>query len=130
MSLRDEILQSDDLEKEQVHVPEWGVDLWIRSLTAAERDAYENEIVKISDEGETEYDPSNMRAKLVARSVVDEDGQRVFRDADVDRLGGKSGKALDRLFSVAQRLTGITDEDMDELVGNSGSARPDGSPSD
>ena len=61
-------------------------------------------------------DLKNVRAKLVARSVVDESGARVFDDADVLKLSDKSAAGLQRVFEVAQRLSGLSDEDVDELV--------------
>lgn len=119
MGLRDDILDADDLDREKVHVPEWDVDLWVRALTAAERDEYESEIVQLDQAGDVQMDRRNARAKLVVKCVVDEDGQNVFRNGDAARLGQKSGRAVDRLFAAAQRLSGITEEDMDELVGKS-----------
>lgn len=36
-----DILGSDDLHLEKISVPQWGGDLFVRILTAAERDAFE-----------------------------------------------------------------------------------------
>jgi hypothetical protein len=60
----------------------------------------------------------NIRAKLVALTVVDEDGNRIFSDEDAEALGKKSAAALDRIFAVAQRLSGLRPEDVEELAGN------------
>jgi hypothetical protein len=46
----------------------------------------------------------------------------VFTDADIVALGAKNAAALNRLFEVAQRLSGLRGEDFEELLGNSGSA--------
>jgi len=40
----------------------------------------------------------------------------LFTDADVKALGMKSAVALQRVFDVAQRLSGITSDDVDELA--------------
>ena len=45
-SLRDQILRAEDATSEKVHVSEWGVDVWVRGLTGAERDAIEDSMVK------------------------------------------------------------------------------------
>ena len=37
--------------------------------------------------------------------------------ADIAALGRKSSAALNRVFEAAQKLSGLTDEDVDELVG-------------
>jgi len=54
----------------------------------------------------------------VARTVCDEEGERLFTDSQIQQLGGKSAAALDRLYSVAARLSAITKSDEDELLGN------------
>lgn len=114
---RDQILQAQDLPAEDVEVPEWGGVVRVRALTGAERDAYEASVVRRKG-NKMEYDPTNMRAKLVAMCVVDEQGNRVFSDKDVELLGRKSAAALDRVFQVAQRLSGLRAEDLEELEKN------------
>jgi hypothetical protein len=71
----------------------------------------------------------NVRAKLVVRSVVDEDGNRVFRDQDAPALGEKSAAVLDKLYDVASRLSKVTQEDVEELAKNSAAGQTGDSPS-
>lgn len=104
-----------DLQYEDVYVPEWGGTVRVRGLTAAERDAYEASILDQRGRG-TRVNMRNARAKLVVLSVVDGEGRRVFADGDAEPLGEKSAAAIDRIFAVAARLSGITDRDMEELV--------------
>ena len=125
---RDEILQVQDLPTEQVHVPEWGGDVLVRALTGAERDRFEQSIVEQRGKN-TRMNLQNIRAKLVALTVVDEQGNRIFKDEDVKWLGNKSAAALDRIFEVAQRLSGLRDEDVEELAKNSESDLSDDSTS-
>ena len=87
----------------------------VRGLTGRERDEFEAS-VHGALAGEMVQDLANVRAKLVARCVVDEDGERLFTDADVAALGEKSGAAIDRVFTVASRLSGLRDEDVKELT--------------
>jgi hypothetical protein len=42
----------------------------------------------------------------------------MFSDQDVTKLGKKSARALDRVFDVSQRLSGITKEDVEDLAKN------------
>ncbi len=126
---RDEILQADDLEMEVVKVPEWGGEVLVRGLTGTERDAFEGSIITLKGK-QSSMNMQNVRAKLVARSIVDEYLERLFSDADVEALGKKSAAALDRVFSVAQRLSGVSDEDVEELAKNSESVQSEDSTSD
>ena len=114
---RDAILKVDDLPFEDVEVSEWGGTVRVRGLTGAERDAFEAEMVELRGK-KARFNMQNFRAKLVVRSVVDRQGERLFSHQDAEPLGKKSAAALQRVFEVAQRLSGLTDTDVEELVGN------------
>jgi hypothetical protein len=114
---RDDILKVADLPREEVHMPEWGGSVLVRGMTGSERDAFEGSIVELKG-NKSSVDMRNIRAKLVALTVVDEAGERLFSQADVELLGGKSAAALQRIFEVAQRLSGLTQADVEELAKN------------
>ena len=124
-----QILGVADLEHEDVEVPEWGGAVRVQMLTGAERDAFEQEIVTRQGK-KVQMNLANVRARLVALCVVDEEGQRLFGEGDVKALGRKSALALNRVFEVAQRINGLTEQDMEELAGNSGSGQSEDSISD
>lgn len=112
---REQILQAKDLVTEAVEVPEWGGSVLVKSLTGAERDQYESAIVEQKGR-DTKLNMRNARARLVALSVVDEEGKRLFSPNDVSLLGAKSAAALQRVFNVSMRLSGISAEDVRELT--------------
>ena len=112
------ILAASDLKTEDVEVPEWGGTVRVRSFTGRERDAFEASMVR-GDGKDRKVDLTNMRARLVGLTVIDEAGQRLFTDEEVDLLGSKSGAALDRVFAVAQKLNGLSGADVEELSKNS-----------
>jgi len=121
MTLRDQILQTDDLPTEAIHVPEWAVTVYLRSMTGTERDAFEASLFVEGKGGNRQQNLKNLRARLAAKTMVDEVGERLFADkeADISALGAKSSKALDRIFQRAQEINGMRDEDVEEMVGNS-----------
>lgn len=122
MSLREQILGAKDTVTEAVVVPEWGgLTVHVRGLTGLERDQYEQGLVS-GRTGNQSLNLANARARLVALAAVDEQGKSIFTKGDVEALGGKSARALDRIFSVAQRLSGLSREDMEELTKNSSAA--------
>jgi hypothetical protein len=114
---RNAILDFDDIETIVVPVPEWGAKAAVRLkvLSAAERDAFEASTVSMKG-GKQKPNLANLRARLVARCLVDGNGNRVFESGDVARLGNKSSKALDRLFAKCQELNGFSDKDIEELT--------------
>jgi hypothetical protein len=117
MSLsRDAILGAVDSQTETVDVPEWGGKVSVRSLTGRELDSYNNSLRK--QVGNQVVMQPNAHAKLVALALVDEHGVRLFTDKDVEALGRKNSKVLDRLWDVAARLSGLTEEEQAEMEGN------------
>lgn len=95
------ILAANDLPSESVPVPEWGGDVLVRTMSGTDRDAFEASL--LDKDGRMQ----NVRARLVALSLCDANGARLFEDNEIAALGLKSARALDRVFSVAQRLNGI-----------------------
>lgn len=108
---RDSILSSDDLPKELVSVPEWGGDVYVRTLSGTERDSFEQSMITKKDKPNLD----NVRARFAVLTICDEAGVRLFSDADAKQLGDKSAAALDRVFAVAQRLNGFSSSDVEEL---------------
>lgn len=131
---RDEIFAADDVQTEEVAVPEWGgpanphATVLVRGMSGTERDAFETSLITGKGKDQT-VSLKDIRAKLCARTICGPDKVRLFSDSDIEALGKKSAKALDRVFGVAQRLSGITDEDIADLEKNSKSAPSGGSSS-
>ena len=110
-----------ELRTEIVEVPEWGTGLRvrIRELMGADRDAYEASIVGSRISGKRnaprELNLLNARARLVARALIDANGQRLYQDAEAGKLGQKPAAGLEKIYNAVRRLSGISDEDEKEL---------------
>jgi len=113
---REQILAVQDCKIEEVDVPEWGGIIRVKALSGTERDQLEAAIIGKSGE---ERNYNNLRARMVALTVVDESGDLIFETKDIAALGAKNARALDRIFDVGQRLSGMTAKDVKELVGKS-----------
>jgi hypothetical protein len=103
---KEAILAANDLTFEDVPVPEWGGTVRIVTLRSVDRDHWDINYPDARKAG-------RVRASLFAKCVVDDVGARVFGDADVEMLNGKSGAVLDRLFDVAVRLNGLRKTEAD-----------------
>jgi hypothetical protein len=88
-------------------------------LTGTERDAFEQGILSTNSSGQSKRNLNNIRAKLSALSIVNEDGERVFSDGEMFQLGRKSAKALDKIFDACQHLNAFTEEDIEDMSKNS-----------
>lgn len=125
MLSKEEILKADDLKTEIIEVPEWGGSVIIKAMTGKLRDEFEQDIVSGK-----KIKMSNIRAKLCQVSIVDGNGDLLFNTSDIVKLGGKSAAALDRCFSIASRLSGISKDDVEDLEKNSGKGQSEDSTSD
>lgn len=114
---REQILNADDIRKEVVHVPEWGGDVMVYGLSGQERDWFESGALDMSS-GKAVMDLMNLRARLCTMAIRDEDGQHLFTDEDIILLGKKSASALQRVFEAAQRLSGLTNQEVESLTKN------------
>ena len=118
---RDAILAARDIETEEVAVPQWGGTVMVRGMTGTERDAFEAGLIvetkgRRKRGGDPEVNLKNARAKLCVCCIVDENGSRVFRMEDAKALGQKSGAAIDLIYDVAMRLSGISEDDVQDLA--------------
>ena len=112
------IMESDDKKTQIVEVPEWGGHVKVKTMSGTERDAWEDSLVKRKGK-KVETNLTNIRAKLCAVTIVDEEGVRLFNDSDILSLGQKSCSALDRVFQAAKTLNALDDDDIEDLAKNS-----------
>ncbi len=112
---RSAILAIPDVQTEELFVAEWGTWLRVRGLTGKQRDNYEMSIT-VGKGKNQEINTRNARAKLVVQCVVDEAGNPFFSPTDVNALGDKSAVALQRIFDLCRKLSGLSEEDMEELT--------------
>jgi hypothetical protein len=96
---KEQILEADDLPTEEVEA--WGGKVLVIALSAEER-----ENLRLGM-GENENDLLKVAIKLVSLTVVDENKNRVFSEEDIEALEKKSAKEIDKVFAVAQKLSGL-----------------------
>lgn len=103
---------SGDAHTIDVPVPEWGGIISIRMMSVQERDAHELEWLNNKEKG-----VDNFRAKFLARCLCDENGVRLFSDADAAMLGLKGANVMNRLWAKAMAHNALTEADVQELAG-------------
>jgi hypothetical protein len=90
-----------------VAVPEWGLTVWVRSMSGADREAFDEQVVK---------DPHKVWLRLVVLCACDETGARLFPDSDTDAVKDKSAVALERIAKAASIASGL--QKQEEVAGN------------
>lgn len=123
MLTRRQILDTVDFKVRSVDVPEWGGQVFVRTMSAQEREEWE----AVSEENGRKR---ILRATIAALTVCDEKGQLLFSSDDIPALAQKSTPALCRIVDAAYELNRITQKDVRELEGNSDAGRSDDSSSD
>lgn len=126
---KEQILAVRDIKIEELYVPEWDGSIYIKTMTAEERDKFE-EAIFIKDGGKRKTDVSGLRAKLCAFVICDEEGNRLFSEAEVEALSKKSAAALTRIFEKAQEISATREDDFEEMAKNSKSVQGEYSSSD
>lgn len=107
MLTRDQILAAAPADTETVHVPEWAGEVRVRGFTGTERDRFELGSLAHKDDLEK---LAGLRAKVVSWVTLGEDGKQLFTPKDLPWLGDQPAKALDRIYSVALRLSGVNEQ--------------------
>ena len=122
---RSTILGATDLKIEECDVSKWWGDVvFIKSLSGIDRDAFESSMFEGRGKDRKE-NLANLRARLLVKTIVDENGGRLFTDKDVRALGNKNAAPLDKCFAQSRKLSGMSDEDVEEMVKNSEEVQDD-----
>ncbi len=122
--LRESIIQSNDLRREEVDVPEWNLSdkIFIRELNGGERNDIEEIATKIflnKDADEKDIEEHPLKFKMLIYTLCDANGDAIFSMDDVDILKKKNGKVIDRLFNKSMQVSGIREEDQEQEIKNS-----------
>ena len=116
MKLRDKILNCQDIQKEFVEVKEWDVTVEVRGMSGKQR----------AEMTEAAYNPKDQTvtfakvySRIMIETVYDKDtGEKIFNIGDEDMLNNKSGAALEKVVSVAMRLSGLGGDEQAEISKN------------
>ena len=111
---RADLLGATTPPQETVHIPQLGGDVIVRGMTGVERDAFEMSLLEGRGRNR-QTNLKNLRAKLVAFCCVDEEGRRLFSDAEAEQLGLVRADVLNKRYTPASKLSGISEEDAEEL---------------
>ena len=121
-AIRAKIGKVDDADYLEVVVPEWGSDfaVRVRTLTGAERDRFLAVQMDVKADGSVEPKLEGFHAYFAALVMVDEDGDRVFPDAEEGAaiLGAKNAEIVQRIAEQALALNGLAAEVVEEHVEN------------
>lgn len=130
-TLRDKILAARELPRQEVATPEWapfGVpSVHVRGFTVAEAEQY-GELSNGGGPDGTPLTNSSIVAMLCASLIVDEAGERVFTDADVDELKSMPVSVVNRIVQAGLRQSGLDTDGANPSTGEGTERSSSGSP--
>jgi hypothetical protein len=122
---RDEILSANDIHIEELPVPEWGGVIFVKTLSADERDQLEASIMEMSTEGKPKkMKLEHLRSNMMVLGICDDKGEKLFTLADISKLGKKSAAAADRVVARIQAISAMSPADIEVLVSDLKNAQP------
>jgi len=122
-----DILSKDDLWQIVADVPTDYVPVYdangkprgklkMRGLTGGELTDYQTSLTVQTRDGKSRTNMRRAMAKLVLICAINEDGSPYFSDGDLLKVDAMPSKTLMPMFEMAQKLCGLTDDDMKEMV--------------
>lgn len=116
MTLKEQILQANDLRLMEVDVPEWQCKVWLRSWSAGER----GRVYSAYKKHQAGDNLGELLGCVLANTLCDQSGKLVFTGPeDYIDLANKSGEVCERLFLAAQQHNGMGQEAIDAAKKNS-----------
>lgn len=111
MSLRDQILQCDDVQKEIIDVPQWNTKIAVHGMSGAAR----TQMIQNAADNDGVMNFAKMMPDIVIMCTFDPDtDEQVFNESDREALMLKSGAALDLIVNTAMRISGLLEGAVDK----------------
>lgn len=128
---KDQILEAADLITEDVKCPEWGGSVRVRALSLKESNEWRRGLLRAVPKtdpktrgiawdykfDESLAEQSNVR--MLAIACIDEKGERLFEETDIEKLAGKNPAPIERLVKTVKRISGLDDKAIEEVEKNS-----------
>lgn len=126
MSLRDKILNADDISTEIIDIPAWGVEVEVRSMDGRSR----TRLLKMASGEDGSIDMEIVYPEMILLCAFDpETGERIFDEGDRDALLSKAAGPIELLALAAMRVSGMSADSVDEAGKDSSTTTSEGSAS-
>ena len=109
---KEQILGADDRSFKTIEA--WGGEIRIKSLSL--EDSFSFDEIRKNAEGSVD---DKMIVAMVACSIVDENGNKMFNADDIEKLRQKSTKTMLKIFSECMDLNTVKSGEIEEKAKNS-----------
>lgn len=90
----------------------------MRGLTGSELTEYQKSLTIHTKDGKSRTNMTRAMAKLVLLCACNEDGSPYFDKSELIKVDGMPAATLMPLFEAAQKLCGLSDDDIKEMTGD------------
>lgn len=113
------------LRTQEVFIPEWGGSVLVKEMTA--KQVADNGRFVLTRDGKADMSKAvQVPVQMCLQQVVDEQGERLFSDADIKHIEALHAGAVSRIAEAVRRLSGVQDtEDNSDLGRWLEETRPD-----
>jgi hypothetical protein len=106
------ILAASDCSIETVDISEWGGPVAIKTFDGATR----SKLIKPTKDGAI---PDDWVERIIVATVCDLTGKLLFTEADIPELSKKSAVVLEKIFTLAAKLNGLSADAVEKEKGES-----------
>lgn len=126
---KDQIFTANQLQHEDVEIPDWGGSVRIRELTVGEANEIRQLAESLSDKGDTLRTEAVSKKTLSLGAIDPSTGGRLFTEEDVERISERKSVGILMLAAAIMSLSGMTPATAEEPEKNSEPAQVDASSS-
>lgn len=107
------ISEFSHVEFKDLEVPEWGGVIRLRRMDVKDR-------LGLSESIQKHEDSLMFMVKVVAYTMVDAEGRRIYGDEDLETLLALDLEPIKRIYDASMEFSKLRGEDFEEAVKNSG----------
>jgi hypothetical protein len=121
---RDAFLRPAKVQIERVEVPELDGHVFVKGMTAKDRSRFESQF-QLSSGKSSKRKLKEIRERLVVACLCDEAGTLLLTEEDIAAVGDQPASVVERIVNSAQKVCGMTDDDVESMAGNSDETQGD-----
>jgi len=114
---RDQLLAPREVPLRKLEIPSMGGHVYVKGMTAKERGLFERSFEN-ADGTKNKKRVSEVRQRMVIACCCNESRIPYFTLKDMEMLGNQELNVIEEIVVEAQKLCGMTDDDIEELAGN------------
>ena len=104
-------LESNEYEYKDVYIKQLDGEIRVRALSIKDQLAFEETATGNDDQSELMF-------QLILKCCIDEDGELMFKEEDVNNLKEKSADIIVTLFKSILSINNINQEEIDNIAKN------------